>query len=234
MKSSYYYGKDKHKYMLCESRVFADYIYSLVSDNSFSNYASAIELGAGMGRFSAAVITNFSNVTLVEPVDDHADTLKKLFPDNGAQIVCAKAEDFLADLTVDEPAIVFCFHLMHHLKREQREAIYQFVKRTGSKCVAVEPNPYNPLILLQIIFQPDMSLAEEMQYLILTHRKYRKEVEKNGLVLSSFRRICFFPPFVTNLLLKRFARPAIAFLEVFNRFLPFLGSYQLIVCEGKN
>ncbi len=229
-----YYGKDKHKYMQYRSDLFADYVYSLISDESFSNYENAVELGAGMGRFSASVIKSFSNVTLVEPVDAYVDTLNKKFSKNDVHVINAKAECFLTDYKGAKPTIVFCFHLMHHLKREQREVIYQFVKSTGSKCVLVEPNPFNPLFLLQIILNADMSYAEERQYLTLTRKRYRKEFEKNGLVLTSYKRFCFLPPFVTNSLLKKFPRRTIKFFEVFNRVLPFMSFYQLITCEEKN
>lgn len=232
MESSYY-DVDKHRYMEYGNDLFSDYVYSLISDDSFSNYDTAIELGAGMGRFSPSVISNFTNVTLVEPVNAYSKTLKEKFSKNDVQVIDVKAEYFLAGHTVEKPIIVFCFHLMHHLKPGQRDAIYQFVKRTGSKCVLVEPNPYNPLIFLQIILHPDMSLAKEIQYLTLTRRKYKKEIKKNGLVLTSFKRFFFLPPLLTNFLLKKFPRNAVKFFEVFNKVLPFISSYQLITCEEK-
>jgi hypothetical protein len=226
-----YYDTDKHQYMQHRSYLFAEYVYSLISDASFSSYDTAIELGAGMGRFSPSVVMNFSNVTLIEPANSYASLLRDTFSKKNVRVVNIKAEDFLEDYNTDKPVIVFCFHLMHHLKREQREAIYQFVKRTGSKCVLVEPNPFNPLILLQILLHPDMSIGEEIQYLTLTPRKFRQEVENNGLVLSSFSRFCFFPPFATDFLLKTFPRSAVIFFEAFNKVFPFMSSYQLITCE---
>ena len=109
------------------------------------------------------------------------------FPDEGAA---------LRKAFINKPILVFCFHLMHHIKREHRDVIYQFVKQTGSKCILVEPNPYNPLIFLQILFHRNMSVTKEIKYILLTRRKYRRELEENGLTLASFKRFCFFPPFI--------------------------------------
>jgi len=230
MKNNYFSG-NKHKYMKGSSQFFADYIFSLIKDRSFSNYDTVIELGAGMGRFSTSLFKNFSNVILVEPTGSYSDILTNLFPEANLQVVNAKAEKFLSDYTTDKAIIIFCFHLMHHLTYEQRKEIYRFVKRTGSKCVMVEPNPFNPLVFLQILFHPDMSFPEEKRYLSLTRRKYKEEFVKNGLVMSSFRRICFFPPFVTAILLEKIAWKAVYSLEALSRAFPFISSYQLIICE---
>ncbi|MCK5784864.1 MAG: class I SAM-dependent methyltransferase, partial [Desulfobacterales bacterium] len=222
-----YYDSDKHGYMQYSDDRFADYIYSLIADDSFLNYDAAIEFGAGMGRFSASIIKHFSKTTLVEPVPAYTDILKKKFPNNCVRILNCSVEKFLSTQTSYEPALVFCFHLMHHLTYEQRKIIYHYIKKTGSKCVLVEPNPLNPLILLQIIFHPDMSLSEEIQYLSLTYNRYKKEIESSGLTLTSLKRFCFFPPAITNIIYKKTSKHFIASFEALNTILPFMSSYQL-------
>jgi len=233
MKNNNYYDKGKHRYMYYETDDFANHIFSLIYDDSFGNYDTAVEIGTGMGRFSASVIKNFSNVTLVEPSQAYSEVLKNRFSKSNVFVVNTTAENFLENYETDKPIIIFGFHIMHHLRREQRNIIYHFVKQTGSKCVMIEPNPYNPMIFMQILLNPDMSLSEEMQYLNLTRRKYEKEVEENSLVLSVFKRLCFFPPFVTNFFLNKLPSSVFDFFEASNRFFPFLGSYQLITFEEK-
>jgi len=228
-----YYDRDKHGYMQYSDDLFADYIYSLIAADSFLNYDTAIEFGAGMGRFSASLIKHFSKTILVEPVSAYTDILKRKFPNNYVRILNCSLEKFLLTQKSYAPSLVFCFHLMHHLTYEQRKIIYQHIKKTGSKCVLVEPNPLNPLILLQIILQPDMSIFEEIQYLSLTHHRYKKEIENSGLTLRSFKRLCFFPPAITNIMYKRIPKRFISFFEGLNIIFPFMSSYQMITFENK-
>ncbi|RLB65750.1 MAG: hypothetical protein DRH04_10175 [Deltaproteobacteria bacterium] len=227
-----YYDRDKHGYMRYPDDRFADYIYSLIADDSFLNYKTAIEFGAGMGRFSASVIKHFSKTTLVEPVPAYTDILKKKFPNNCVRILTCSVEEFLSTRTSYEPALFFCFHLMHHLTYGQRKIIYHHIKKTDSKCVLVEPNPLNPLLLIQLAIYPDMSFSQEKQYLSLTKRRYKKEIENAGLSLTSFKRICFLPPFILNIILKRFSNHFITSFERLNKIVPFLSSYQLITFEN--
>ena len=227
-----YYDRDKHEYMQYSDDRFADYIYSLIADDSFLNYGTAIEFGAGMGRFSASVIKHFSKTTLVEPVSAYTDILKKKFPENHVRIFNCSVEKFLSTQASYSPALVFCFHLMHHLTYEQRKILYHHIKKSGSKCVLVEPNPLNPLILLQILLHPDMSLSEEIQYLSLSYHRYKKEIENSGLALTSFKRLCFFPPAITNIMDKRMPKRFITSFERLNTIFPFMSSYQLLTFEN--
>jgi len=104
-----------------------------------------------------------------------------------------------------EPAIIFCFHLLHHLNQEQRNSLYSFIKESNSIAVFVEPNPYNPLLILQILLEKDMSFKEEAQYLVLTKNRYIKELVEQQLRLLSYSRICVLPPFVLDKFLKKFS-----------------------------
>jgi hypothetical protein len=226
-----YYGRNKHRYLQYEDDLFANYIYSLIFDNSFLKYDNAIEIGAGMGRFSAPIVKQFVKTTIVEPVKDYTDVLRQKFAKEQIMIINSSAEDFLSKQLSPPPSVVFCFHLMHHLTYKQRQLIYQFVKRTGSKGVLVEPNPFNPLILLQTLLNPDMSIPEEIQYLRLTPKRYKKEIERNKLSLTSYKRICIFPPFVINSLLNKFSNHFPTPFEVLNYIVPFMGAYQMICFE---
>ena len=116
---------------------------------------------------------------------------------------------------------------MHHFKNRQREIINEFEKNTRSKFILVKPNPFNPLIFLQIQIHPDMSLSEEIEYLQLTPRKLRKEFKKAGVHLTSYKQICLLPPFILNIVLRKVPRPVLKLSMI----LPFISSYQLIIGE---
>jgi 16S rRNA A1518/A1519 N6-dimethyltransferase RsmA/KsgA/DIM1 with predicted DNA glycosylase/AP lyase activity len=81
--------------MLYRDNHFAEYIFSLINDDSFSDFNSVIELGAGMGRFTAPLIQNFSEITIVEPVTEYFDILKTKFTELITNTGIRKAfEDF--------------------------------------------------------------------------------------------------------------------------------------------
>ena len=231
--TSDYYGRDKHPYMQPGSGRFGEYVYSLIPADSLAQCDSAIELGAGMGRFSRPLARRFGRVTLVEPVKEYADRLRQAFSNETVQVVCADAEDAMAGYQPDGCPAVFGFHLMHHLTEAQRAAIYGFIHRAGAVGVFVEPNVWNPLILLQILLRRDMSFAQETQYLKLTRRRYERELQSSGLVLTGFRRICLLPPVVARCVLRAGLRRAARAAEALCRTAPFLGSYQLVTCEAR-
>ena len=62
-------------------------------------------------------------------------------------------------------------------------------------------DPYNPLIMVQILLHKDMSYEEEKQYLQLTKKTYQKEMAKHGLEVVNHYRICGLPPFAYKPLL---------------------------------
>lgn len=226
-----YYAENKHGYMRYENNRFSKYVYSLIKTKDFTNFSNAIEFGAGMGRFSAPLIADFRRVTLVEPTPAYAAILKESFQDAHVQIFQGTLREFIENETEEKNTIVFCFHLLHHLNPKERGCLYKFIHTQQAKAVFVEPNPFNPLILIQILMHPDMSMAEEYQYLLLTRRRYRQELAKHGLRLALHKRICTLPPFSMGFLLKRVPVKILRRLEFLAQYIPFCGSYQMIVCE---
>jgi hypothetical protein len=226
-----YYAENKHGYMRYESDRFAKYIYSLIQTKDFTNFLNAIEFGAGMGRFSAPLMADFAQVTLVEPTPAYAAILKESFPDARVRIFQGTFQEFIENESVEKNTLVFCFHLLHHLSPKERGCLYEFIRNLQAKAVFVEPNPFNPLILIQVLIHPDMSMAEEYQYLLLTRRRYRQELSKHGLRLASYKRICTLPPFLMGFLLKRIPAKTLRRFEFLAQYIPFCGSYQIIICE---
>lgn len=223
-----YYSIETHGYLQYANDRLANYVYSLLPLGYLQAYDSAIEFGAGMGRFSAPIVKQFKTVTLVEPEPSYAKTLREKFTQPHVSIVESSAGDYLSKGAMRSSAI-FAFHLMHHVSASARAEIFAATRSSRSVGVLVEPNPINPLILVQVLCHPDMKFSEEKQYLRLTKNSYKKELAAAGLRLFTYKHLLFLPPFVTNSLLQRCDPAKISWLEKLIPIFPFLGSYQVMV-----
>jgi hypothetical protein len=229
--SENYYKSNTHGYMKYENDRLACYLYSLLPTALLSGYSCALEFGAGMGRFSAPLIDNYKQVTLIEPAPEFADVLRNRWATDERVVVLQEtAESYLEDRGIGPNQAVFAFHLMHHLDRITRHKIFSAIKASKTKALFVEPNPYNPLILLQVITHPDMRFREEQQYLSLNEKTYKNELAEAGLSILTDKRVLFLPPCLTNNLLQMLPSERLRLFEKLNRYLPCFSSYQVIVC----
>jgi len=227
MTADNYYGTGKHSYMHYKSDRFANFVFSLIPC-LWPKDAHAIELGAGMGRFSTPLMDAFPKVTLVEPVVSYAELLLQKFSNReNVAIVPASAHSFLATCERDPRVVLFCFHLLHHLTAAERAELYVFVRESRCLGVLVEPNPANPLLLLQVMVTRDMRWREEAQYLRLGRKSYRRELYQHGLALLHYHRICCIPPVLARNLLNVLPPFLLSQFEVVSSLLPFVPSYQL-------
>ena len=226
-----YYDAKKHRYMLYKTDAFSNYVYSLIPQKGFSRFSRAIEFGAGMGRFSAALIPQFTKVILVEPTPAYAQMLAKSLSSESVSVHQKTLQEYIETERSEENTMVFCFHLLHHLAEPNRRKLFQYIKSIKARAVFVEPNPFNPLIALQILFHPDMSIKEEYRYLLQTPGRLRRELKKHRLSILSCSRVCPFPPFLMDLLLKKVSSHVVRKFELLARAFVFSGSYQIVVCE---
>ena len=229
-----YYDQDTHDYMRCSDGAFADFIFASMAQvmgDDYKKFRNAIELGAGMGRFSFTLVSRFSGVWLIEPSRAFAQTLRELFPQEHVRVVDTTAETFFASTPVPPDSIFFCFHLLHHLSRQQRHELFSFIHSTGAPAVFVEPNPWNPLLLLQIFTNKDMSVKEEIEYLRLTRRGLSRELAACGMQVMAHAPLCLLPPFAA---MKALRMPGgtekLMRIERARLLLPFLGSYHFFYC----
>jgi hypothetical protein len=234
--------------MYCRDGTFSEYIFSLIDrivSDDFKKYNNAFELGAGMGRFSFLLVNNFPRIWLIEPSKAYALTIKKLFSNDCSAnnvnhrgtvtIVNSTMEEFLKKNDIPERSIFFCFHLLHHLSYGQRKELYSCLAKTDAPTVFVEPNPWNPLIILQLMLYKDMRLKDEFQYLTFTKKKLSREFNMFGLTVETYDRLCFLPPPITKAILKlSFLKKPLLFFEKFRHVFPLLGSYQMFYCKSKN
>jgi hypothetical protein len=242
MNNDEYFAQKTHGYMFCNDGVFSEHIFYLIRriiPDDLHTYTHAFELGAGMGRFSFALVKNFTRVWLIEPSAPYAETMGQLFlretnDDAGGPVTVINStfEDFFANTTIPENSIFFCFHLLHHLLPQQRRVLFNCIARTAAPAVFVEPNPWNPLILIQLMLYRDMRLKDEMQYITFSKRKLAREFASCGLKIVNHDRLCFLPPPLTMaaLRLPQLLKPLL-FFERLRRMVPVLGSYQLFYCK---
>jgi len=231
-----YYDKDTHDYMRCSDGAFADFIFSSMAQvmgDDYKKFSNAIELGAGMGRFSFTLVSRFPGVWLIEPSLAFAKTLTGLFPQEHVRIVNTTAEAFFASTPVPPDSIFFCFHLLHHLSRQQRQELFAFICSTGAPAVFVEPNPWNPLLLAQIFFHKDMIVKEEIEYIRLTRRGLARELAACGLQVAAHAPLCLLPPFAAKKVLSSASGAEMLLrLERARRLLPFMGAYHFFYCTN--
>ncbi len=230
-RGSEYFNVKTHRYMKNSDELFPEYVLKQIEKNIRLKTELAIEIGAGMGRFSKAIEKRFARLIIVEPVDEYYRILQQLFDNENVRIEKVCVEEFFPG-NIENNTIIFAFHLMHHLKYEQRALIYKYIMKTRSMGIFIEPNRTNPLFFFQILFSAGMRLKEEKRYLRLSTETYKKEQSANGLSTRLIKRFCFFPPPLIRILLLFRMRTLLNFSEkYFNHFFPFLSSYQLIVCS---
>jgi hypothetical protein len=231
MENNDYFAHDTHKYMYCTDGIYSEFIFSLIKKTipvDFKKYQHAFEMGAGMGRFSFALVNNFPRVSLVEPSASYTAVLGELFNQEQVTIVTSTLEEFFAKNSIPDKSIFFNFHLLHHLTFEQRRDYFTCLRKANAPALFIEPNPFNPLIILQLLLYPDMRMKDEWQYLALTRKRLAREFTACGLELAAHKTLCFLPPPLTKLVLKQplFRKPLL-FLDNAKHVLPFLSSYQL-------
>ena len=235
MENNDYFSRDTHKYLYCTDGIYSEFIFSLIKKTipvDFNKYQHAFEMGAGMGRFSFALVNNFPRVSLIEPSASYTGVLKKLFDQEQVTIVTSTLEDFFKKNMIPDKSIFFNFHLLHHLTFEQRREYFTCLRKVNASALFIEPNPSNPLIILQLMLYPDMRMKDEWQYISLTRKRLTREFNACGLELAAYKKLCFLPPPITKLFLKQplFRKPLL-FLDTAKHILPFLSSYHMFYVQ---
>jgi hypothetical protein len=233
VESDTYYLAGKHGYMKYANDRYPHFVFQQIAQFIPKELRTAVELGAGMGRFSVPLAEHFESVDLVEPAESYADELTEKFAAYpSVSVHRLTSSEYLRQVPLGQssaPAI-FCFHVLHHLTLEQRIEIYQSIVRMGAVGFFIEPNPINPLILIQVLTHPDMSFAEEKQYLQLGRGAYRRELSKQGLAILHYRRFCLLPPFLADFLFQHKGGSLVSAAEIACRLFPLLCSYQFVMC----
>jgi len=231
-----YFSQDTHKYMYCSDGIFSEFIYSLITKtfaDDFKKYSQVYEIGAGMGRFSFALLNHFHKVCLIEPSESYVAVLNQLFDKEQVTIMNTSMEEFFKNTSIPPKSLFFNFHLLHHLTLEQRKEFFNYLRIAQAAAVFLEPNPWNPLIILQLMLYPDMRMENEWQYLKLTKRRLSQELNDCGLTLTQYDRLCLLPPPITKLAIKNSSiRKLLFYLDNCKHVLPFFSAYHVFYCKN--
>ena len=163
-----------------------------------------LELGAGFGRFTFALLDHCARVTAIDLSPRMLGELERArdahgIGDDRCRIVHADA-DAIGAAGIERPVqAVVGFFVLHHVRdyRGVVAALPPLLVPNGPVAF-VEPNRRNPLYLAQILCCPDMHWREEKGLYRIGARDLRDAFTGAGLRDVHFRRFGFFPPQLLN------------------------------------
>jgi SAM-dependent methyltransferase len=188
-----------------------------------------LEIGCGAGRFTIPLLEHFDSLEVSDlssrqlgllgeelarhRIDGNRCTLHRADIDRLDEFLPAGRFDFLIG--------VFVLHHLHDPTGTVRR-LFELV-RPGGRIIILEPNRWNPLYTLQILFLRDFSFREEKRLYQLGLHRLRRIVSEAGFADIEAERNGFFPPQLINRF--GFALPLERRLEairLLNPILPFL------------
>lgn len=165
-----------------------------------------IELGAGSGRFTEALLDLRLRVLAIEPDPVlFADLRGRLSGREGIAFHQGTIEN-VSDDDLGSAQAVVGFHVLHHLDRNSLESLADRLRgeqgREDFKGFAfLEPNPWSPLFPIQIALTPGMRFREERG---LWGNDYRAVFASRGATIGTLGHQGLVPPPLARLLPKSF------------------------------
>jgi SAM-dependent methyltransferase len=173
---------------------------SLAAQAGLQPHHRVVELGAGFGRFTFALLSHCAAITAV---DLSARVLAELARERDArgiapescQTLCSDVDALDAQRLGGPIDAVVGFFLLHHLP-DARGALARLAGLLGADghLAFVEPNRRNPLYLVQIAACPDMHWREEKGLYRHGARGYADMATAAGLDDVRTTTFGFFPP----------------------------------------
>lgn len=126
-----------------------------------------VELGAGSGRYTELLLNMGYKVIAIEPDLILAKKMTERLPGaEGLTIINASPLD--QTLYPPDTKAICGFHVLHHIRNAELKELYDlFAELLSSRhlltgWVFLEPNPLNPLYLVQICLTKSMRITEEI------------------------------------------------------------------------
>lgn len=164
-----YINPESHKYLDTQ---ISDIHHQLIVRNMMKTLRAIpgdvlVELGAGSGRYTELLLNMGYRVIAIEPDPVLANKLtERLSAVEGLIIINANPLD--RTLYPDDVKAICGFHVLHHIRNEELNELYNLFadllssKRFLSGWLFLEPNPLNPLYLIQICLTEGMRITEEI------------------------------------------------------------------------
>lgn len=195
-----YYDQEIRKALLPGNTPYINrHLQELISFSQLSKNEKILEVGSGMGRHALLLAEQGLNVECLELSPFLIEKFHEF--NNGRYNIpthCGDIHTPPSELNNKFDVIVGFFILHHLLNLEQAFQALAKLLKPGGRVIFLEPNPYNPLYYLQILFTPNMTWQAERNMLAMRPKIIFKAMEQAGLTNPAIKRFGFFPPFLTN------------------------------------
>ncbi|MFN0157259.1 MAG: class I SAM-dependent methyltransferase [Bacteroidota bacterium] len=227
IQDDFYSDPDKHTHLAYspDSLYSQDLTGHVIKAAGISPTQRVLEVGAGSGRFTLHLAPHCKSLVATDisaPLLNALEKVRGAHP--GLETQCLDVFDLPGDLGENTFDVVCGFFILHHLPDHEKlfAALWRTVRPGGRICF-LEPNRVNPLFLVQVIVDPEMTWAAEKGMFTFSATRTKQILEKTGFREIRLERCGFFPPPI----LDRFPgvlgiQRGIERLPLVHRFLPFV------------
>jgi SAM-dependent methyltransferase len=218
----YYEAKVKRRMLPRDTPYLRRHVDELIRFGNLVAGERVLEVGCGMGRYTLYLAQRGIRVEGLELSSFLLDRLRSF--DAGRYripLYCTDVIDARSQVQGVFDAVIG-FFVLHHLHDLERSfgAMADLIK-PGGRIIFLEPNPYNPLYYIQILFSPDMTWQGDKGIVRMRWNVISQAMGHAGFRQPSMCRFGFFPPFLANRLWGASCERALEGIRVWSRLLPF-------------
>lgn len=187
-----------------------------------------VDVGCGMGKFTIPLIKKGYSLT---GLDLSPFLLQQLLIHNDnrfdIELICSDILEVPSEYNLKFDKVIGFFALHHFLHLHTYFQAMSRILKPGGEIVFVEPNAYNPLYYIQILFSPNMSWKGDKGVLRMRRKNFQKAADYAHLENLEIYKYGFFPPFVVNTLIGKKLEKLLERIGIFK----FFSAFQIIKVE---